>query len=110
MSQLVVVACNGMLPLNNEHVKGLTKPTEHQKFRAEYVEELIKGTVFSLITATSLINMDSAIVMLRINLFQYIENDYEGKAGGLVGKCLSRPGSVLLALASEGSASSPRVK
>ena len=29
-----------MLPLDNEHVKGLTKPTELQIFQAEYVEEL----------------------------------------------------------------------
>ena len=35
-----MVVYTGMLPLDNEHVKGLTKPTEYQKFRAEYVEEL----------------------------------------------------------------------
>lgn len=30
----------GMIPLDNEHVKGLTKPTELQNFQAEYVQEL----------------------------------------------------------------------
>ena len=35
-----MVVYTRMLPLDNEHVKGLTKPTELQIFQAEYVEEL----------------------------------------------------------------------
>jgi hypothetical protein len=68
-----MVVYTGMLPLDNEHVKGLTKPTELQIFQAEYAEEL-KRAVFSLISATSL-NMDSTIVMLQIDI-SVQENHY----------------------------------
>ena len=33
----------GMLPLDNDHVKGLTKPNERQEFREEFVGELVKA-------------------------------------------------------------------
>ena len=65
-----MVVYTGMLPLDNEQVKGLTKPTEQQKFQAEYVEELKRARdsiFFDTVSATSL-NMDSTIVMLRINI------------------------------------------